>query len=259
MVFATALTIEPGAVGRVGASWRPLLACVLTKVTVLPALSWAASRLVAAGSLRDGVMAVGLAPCEIASVATTAMAGGEAALAAGALATSTLATIVVAGPVLTLEAGHAHIRPGHIIANLALVVALPLEAGLCLRAARIRFGPTAEMAATTTATVSVAAVPGELPGRPGGLLGPPFGNFSGRLWGGCHGRRHLVDVRCAGEAQSDHAGLAFAVPPAHQRLELGTLVVGEPAYPHWFSYGQSMAGMLSQVVDQAGVPDRSGH
>ena len=40
--------------------------------------AWAASRLVSAGSLRDGVMVAGLAPCEIASVATTAMAGGEA-------------------------------------------------------------------------------------------------------------------------------------------------------------------------------------
>ena len=32
------------------------------------------SRLVVAGSLRDGAMTIGLAPCEIASVATTAMA-----------------------------------------------------------------------------------------------------------------------------------------------------------------------------------------
>ena len=101
---------------------------------MLPALAWAVSRLVAAGSLRDGVMAVGLAPCEIASVATTAMAGGEAALAAGVLIGSTFTSVAFAGPVLTLEAGHGGVRPGGIIANLALVVALPLAVGIALRA-----------------------------------------------------------------------------------------------------------------------------
>ncbi len=157
LVFATALTVEPAALRRLGGSWRPLLACVVTGTTVLPALSWTASRLVAAGSLRNGVMAVGLAPCEIASVATTAMAGGETALAAGTLVASTLATIAVAGPILTLEAGHADVHPGHIITNLALVVALPLAVGLSLRAAKPP-DPKAEAAATTTATVTVAAL-----------------------------------------------------------------------------------------------------
>lgn len=157
LVFATALTVEPAALRRLPSSWRPLLACTATGITVLPALSWIASRIVAAGSLRQGVMAVGLAPCEIASVATTAMAGGETALAAGTLITSTVATIALAGPVLGLEAGHADIHPGHIVANLALVVALPLAVGLCLRA-RKPPSPQVEAAATTTATVTVAAL-----------------------------------------------------------------------------------------------------
>ncbi len=72
---------------------------------MLPALSWAVSRIVAAGSLRDGVLVVGLAPCEIASVATTAMAGGAAAVSAGVLIGSTVAAVALAGPILTLEAG----------------------------------------------------------------------------------------------------------------------------------------------------------
>ena len=101
---------------------------------MLPALSWAVSRIVAAGSLRDGVLVVGLAPCEIASVATTAMAGGEAAVSAGVLIGSTVAAVALAGPILTLEAGHAGVSPGGIIANLALVVALPLAVGLAARA-----------------------------------------------------------------------------------------------------------------------------
>jgi predicted Na+-dependent transporter len=134
LVFATAVTVEPAALRRAALAWRSLLAALAAGVIVLPALSWAASRMVPAGSLRDGVLAAGLAPCEIASVATTAMAGGEAALAAGLLIGSTLAAIAVAGPALALETGHAGFSPGGIAGSLALVVALPLAAGIALRA-----------------------------------------------------------------------------------------------------------------------------
>jgi predicted Na+-dependent transporter len=134
LVFATAVTIDPAALGRLVSAWRSLAVALVVGITVLPALSWAVSRIVAAGSLRDGVLVVGLAPCEIASVATTAMAGGEAAVSAGVLIGSTIAAVALAGPILTLEAGHAGVSPGGIIANLALVVALPLAVGLAARA-----------------------------------------------------------------------------------------------------------------------------
>lgn len=157
LVFATATTIGAGSLRQVVGEWRVLVKALAAGVTVLPAASWLASRVVTAGSLRDGVMAVGIAPCEIASVATTTMAGGEAALSAGVLIGSTVATVAVAGPILSLEAGGATIHPGHIVINLALVVALPLAAGLALRAAK----PTvarAERAATTISVASVAAL-----------------------------------------------------------------------------------------------------
>jgi predicted Na+-dependent transporter len=169
LVFATGITIAPAAVRGATAAWPSLLAVVAAGITVLPALSWAVSRFVAAGPLRDGVMTVGLAPSEIASVAITAMAGGEAALSAGILIGSTVTTVAVAGPVLALEAGHAAVRsansphpasavdPAHIVASLALVVALPLAAGLALRA-RVPLTPRAEPAAAVTATVTVAAL-----------------------------------------------------------------------------------------------------
>jgi arsenite transporter len=134
LVFATAVTIDPAALRRLVSAWRSLLVALIVGITVLPALSWAVSRIVAAGSLRDGVLVVGLAPCEIASVATTAMAGGEAAVSAGVLIGSTVAAVALAGPILTLEAGHAGVSSGAIIANLALVVALPLAVGLAARA-----------------------------------------------------------------------------------------------------------------------------
>jgi predicted Na+-dependent transporter len=169
LVFATAVMIEPTALRRLAAAWRPLLAALAVGVTVLPVLAWGVSRLAASGPLRDGVMAVGLAPCEIASVATTAMAGGEAALAAGVLIGSTFASVAFAGPVLTLEAGHAGVSPGGIIANLALVVALPLAVGIALRAgvfpvpwaraaARLLATARAERVASATAVFAVAAL-----------------------------------------------------------------------------------------------------
>ncbi len=157
LVFATALGVEPAALRRVGDTWRPLLASFVAGITLLPALSWVASRVVAAGSLRDGVMVVGLAPCEIASVATTAMAGGATVLAAGILVTSTVGAIAIAGPALALEAGHVNIDTGQIIVNLALVVALPLTAGLLLRAVRPP-GARMEKGASLTATVTVSAL-----------------------------------------------------------------------------------------------------
>ncbi len=117
----------------------------------------------AGGPLRDGVLVIGLAPCEIASVATTALAGGEAALAAGVLIGSTLATVVLAAPILTLEAGRAGFSPAGVIANLAVVVALPLAVGIALRSwaspvSRALATARAETAAARTALAAVAAL-----------------------------------------------------------------------------------------------------
>jgi len=162
LVGSTAVTISPAALGRSAAAWRSLILALLVGVTVLPALSWAVSLLAPAGPLRDGVATVGLAPCEIASVATTAMAGGEAALSVGVLITSTVATVILAGPILDLEAlspgpGQHGVSPSGIIASLALVVALPLAAGIGLRA-RVPSIARWERPAGTTALVTVAVL-----------------------------------------------------------------------------------------------------
>jgi len=163
LVFATAVTIDPGALRRLARSWRRVAVAILAGVTLLPALSWAVAYLVPAGPLRDGVLVTGLAPCEIASVATTALAGGEAAVAAGVLIGSTLATVLLAAPILTLEAGRASFSPAGVIANLAVVVALPLAAGIALRCvipvtARVLAADGAQRAASITAIAAVAAL-----------------------------------------------------------------------------------------------------
>jgi predicted Na+-dependent transporter len=158
LVFATAVTIEPAAIGRIAGAWRSLAAALLAGITALPALSWAVARIVPDGPLRDGVLTLGLAPCEIASVATTAMAGGDVALSAGVLIGSTVITVLFAGPLLRLEAsgpGGANVSPAGIIVSLALVVALPLAAGMTLRW-RVRSAARLSKPAAATAMIMVA-------------------------------------------------------------------------------------------------------
>jgi BASS family bile acid:Na+ symporter len=165
LVLATALTIEPAALRRIASAWRSLALALAAGITVLPLLSWAVSFLAPPGPLRDGLLTVGLAPCEIASVATTAMAAGEAALSAGVLIGSTLTSVILAGPVLTLEAGHAGVSPGGIVANLALVVALPLAAGLAVRwrvPAVARYEAPAGLTALVTVALLVALIAAEV-------------------------------------------------------------------------------------------------
>jgi predicted Na+-dependent transporter len=157
LVLATAFTVPIAALGRVASVWRQVLATLAVGGAVLPVVSWLASRVVSAGSLRDGVMCIGLAPCEIASVATTAMAGGEAATAAAVLIGSTLLSVTSAGVILSVEVSGAHVHPGHILVNLAIVVAAPMAAGLVLRAAA-GSTPRRDAGATRVATGALAVL-----------------------------------------------------------------------------------------------------
>jgi predicted Na+-dependent transporter len=157
LVFFTALTIEPDTLRDLPAAWRRLSVALLAGITVLPALSWSVAHLVTAGHLRDGVTAIGLAPCEIASIATTAMAGGDVALAGGLLLGSTVLTVVLAGPILAAEASGTALDPWHILVNLLCIVAVPLAAGVAVRGA---LAPPRKIieAASTVSTLSVAAL-----------------------------------------------------------------------------------------------------
>ncbi|MDQ1440058.1 MAG: arsenite transporter [Acidimicrobiaceae bacterium] len=106
---------------------------------VLPVAGWLASRLVGPASLRDGMLTIGLAPAEVASVAAVSIAGGDSALAAVLLVGSTLVAVVASGPALRLlaggGAGAASPDPWGVLVNLAVVVALPLVVGLAVRTA----------------------------------------------------------------------------------------------------------------------------
>jgi predicted Na+-dependent transporter len=157
LVFSTALTIEARSLRALSTSWRPLTLALIVGITVLPALSWLAAHLIAAGHLREGVMTIGLAPCEIASIATTAIAGGDMAFAGGVLIGSTVLTVALAGPIVATESPGTTLHPGHILINLVCIVAAPLAAGVLVRAV-IRMPTRVTDVATSTSTLSVAAL-----------------------------------------------------------------------------------------------------
>ena len=157
LVFATAVTVSPESLRRVPSSWKQVVVALALGITVLPVLSWLASQLVAVGPLRDGIMVVGIAPCEIASVATTAMAGGATALAAAILIGSTVLSVALAGVILSFVAGNAHVHPLHVLINLVIVVGVPLILGLFL-AAVCDLSPRIITTAEWTATSALAGL-----------------------------------------------------------------------------------------------------
>jgi BASS family bile acid:Na+ symporter len=157
LVFATAVTIEPRSFRRLPDTWRQLSIALVVGASILPVLSWLVSHIVPSGSLRQGITTIGLAPCEIASIATTAMASGDVALAGGMLIGSTILTVSVAGPILSIEASGGSVHPWHIIFNLLLIVVAPLAVGVLLRSRR-DLTPRLNNVATTTSTLAVATL-----------------------------------------------------------------------------------------------------
>lgn len=129
LVLASGLGIPTGA-ARALRRLAPRLLAILVVVSVtLPLVADAAAHLVGPGPLRDGVLAVGVAPAEVASIGLSGLAGGDVAVAAALLAASTLVSVATAGPILSLLAG-AGVAPGHVVVSLVVVVGLPLVVGL---------------------------------------------------------------------------------------------------------------------------------
>jgi predicted Na+-dependent transporter len=133
LVFCTGAAMTFSEMGAIRTAARRL-AVVLPLTTIgLPVLAWLASRLVSGVALRGGILSAGIAPAEVASVALTGLAGGDAVLAAVLLAASTILTVLLAGPILSIAGAHSAASPLGLLATLALVVALPLVAGSAMR------------------------------------------------------------------------------------------------------------------------------
>jgi len=135
LVFATGLSLRLADLAAVRLAWRRIAVVLLVSTAALPVLAWAASQLIGDPVLRSGMQTVGVAPAEVATVALCVIAGGDAAVCAALLVASTLITVVAAGPILSLLGASVIVSPAGLLGHLAVIIALPLAAGVALRAA----------------------------------------------------------------------------------------------------------------------------
>ena len=133
LVFCTGSSVTFADIGSMRAVAGRMALVLAASTVTLPLLAWLASRLVSGPALQGGILAAGVAPVEVASVALTGMAGGEVVVAAGLLIASTLLTVLLAGPILGLLGAHSAVSQLGLLATLALVVAMPLIAGCAMR------------------------------------------------------------------------------------------------------------------------------
>src|SRR5690242_4283874 len=134
LVFATGLSLRLADLAAVRTAWRRIAVVLAVSTAALPALAWATSQLIGDHVLRSGMQTVGVAPAEVATVALCVIAGGEAAVCAVLLVASTIVTVLAAGPILSLLGASVVVSSAGLLGNLAVVIALPLVAGVALRA-----------------------------------------------------------------------------------------------------------------------------
>lgn len=154
LVLLTALGIPAGDLLALRHRPRELLVLSIAPFVVLGALGWLVGRPFS-GPVQDGVLATGLSSSEIATVGLVALAGADAALCLGAVTGSLIVSAILGPLAVTLLAGSAaHAGATHLLARFALVVLVPLAAGIALRAARPSVARIdAELASASTLTV----------------------------------------------------------------------------------------------------------
>jgi bile acid:Na+ symporter, BASS family len=134
LVLSTALAIAPSQLIVLRERRAALAALVLVPFVSLAPLAWLVSRLFD-DAVQAGVLALGVSSTEVAAVGLVALSGGSAALALGALTGSLVVAALAGPPTLALLAGAgADVEVGELVVRFALVVLLPLFAGLVVRA-----------------------------------------------------------------------------------------------------------------------------
>lgn len=133
LVLATALGIPWSELAGLRRHAGAVAVLSVAPLVVLTAVAWALGRPFGS-DVRAGLLAVGLSSSEVASVGLTALAGADATIALGAVAGS-LVLAALLGPVaIGTLAGHSgHGGAGHLLIRFALVVIVPLAAGVAVR------------------------------------------------------------------------------------------------------------------------------
>lgn len=165
LVFCTGSSLTFAEIAGIRGAARRLFLVLAVTTVALPVLAWLASQLLSGPAARGGLLAAGVAPVEVASVALTGLAGGEVVLAAGLLVASTVLTVLLAGPIMSLLGAHSSASQLALLSTLALVVALPLAAGCTMRTIDPLGGreqPLVRSLGTTSLLVLLWAVSSEL-------------------------------------------------------------------------------------------------
>jgi BASS family bile acid:Na+ symporter len=137
LVLGTAAQIDPRSLRELRRNAAAVCALGVGVLLVLTGVAWVISRLFA-GDLRTGVLSLGLASTEVASVGLVGLTGGDTILALGLLTVS-LITSAVLGPLFAGLLAHPGDHGGSdlgLLARFALIVLVPLGAGLLLRGLR---------------------------------------------------------------------------------------------------------------------------
>jgi len=164
LVLATAFGISFADLRRLRDHAAAVGVLSVAPLIVLGAAAWALGRPFAP-PVRDGLLAVGLASSEVASVGLVALARADATIALGAVSGSLVASALI-GPLAigALAGTSTHANPGPLLGRFALVVIVPLVVGVAARSRWPRSAaadPEREgVAALTVAVLIYAALSG---------------------------------------------------------------------------------------------------
>ena len=133
-------------------------------LVVLSLAAWAIGRPFD-DEVRDGLLAVGASSAEVATVSLVTLAGADATVALGAVAGSLVASALLGPVAIAVLAGHpVHGGTAHLLGRFALVVIVPLVAGVAVRSALPRIAaadaPREGIAALVVAALVYAALSG---------------------------------------------------------------------------------------------------
>jgi BASS family bile acid:Na+ symporter len=133
LVAATALGISRADLARLRRHRVAVAVLSVVPWLLLAGGAWLLARPFA-GVVRDGLLAVGVSSTEVAAVALVALVGADATVALGALTGSLLLSALAAPFAISLLSEHAaHASSAHLLGRFALVVILPLAAGVAVR------------------------------------------------------------------------------------------------------------------------------
>jgi sodium/bile acid cotransporter 7 len=135
-LFLTAWSLESRSLLQALLRPAPALWALAVSYGALPALAWGVGSLLPLADQRVGLLIMGSVPCTLASaVLWTRLGGGNEALALLIIVLSTATSWLATTPWLTLATGVA-VRPNtaDLMANLALVLIVPVALGQCARA-----------------------------------------------------------------------------------------------------------------------------